>query len=264
MRVVVGEVIDDARGARVQLAPAELLGGDDLADRGLDEGRAAEEDRALPAHDDRLVAHRRNVGAARRAGAHDRGDLRDARGGHPCLVVEDATEVLGVGEYLVLHGQEGAARVDEIDAGQPVLERDLLRAQVLLDREREVGAALDGGVVGDDEDRAVVHEPDARDDAGARRLVVVEAVGGERRDLEERAALVQQRVDAITRQELAPRDVALTRCGGTAERGRREPLAKFVDERALRSSLARGRRDRSDPRACPASPSTVSFLEHFS
>jgi hypothetical protein len=46
------------------------------------------------------------------------GHLRDARGGHARLVVEDAPEVVAVGEHLVLHGQEGAAGVDEVDAGQ--------------------------------------------------------------------------------------------------------------------------------------------------
>ena len=66
------------------------------------------------------------------------------------LVVEDPAEVLAVGEDLVLHRQERAAGVDQVDARQPVLQRDLLRAQVLLHRHRVVGAALDRGVVGDD------------------------------------------------------------------------------------------------------------------
>src|SRR3546814_5401036 len=45
-----------------------------------------------------------------------------------------------------------AAGVDRVHAGQVVLARDLLRAQVLLHRHREVGAALDRGVVGDHHD----------------------------------------------------------------------------------------------------------------
>ena len=84
------------------------------------------------------------------------------------LVVEDAAEVLAVGEHLVLQRQERAAGVDEVDAGQPVLQRDLLRAQVLLHRDRVVGAALDGGVVGDDHALAPADPADAGDDAGAR------------------------------------------------------------------------------------------------
>ena len=101
-------------------------------------------------HDDGLVAHGRHVGAARGARAQHDGDLRDAGRRHARLVVEDAAEVLAIGEDLGLQRQERAARVDQVDARQAVLERDLLRAQVLLHRERVVGAALHGGVVGDD------------------------------------------------------------------------------------------------------------------
>ena len=202
----------------MQLAAAELLGGDDLADRGLHERRAAEEDRALVADDHGLVAHRGHVRAAGGARAEHGGDLRDALGRHPRLVEEDAPEVVAVGEDLVLHRQERAAGVDEVDARQPVLERDLLRAQVLLDRQRVVGAALDGRVVADDHHVAAVHESDAGDDAGAGRLAAVQALGGQRRDLEERAALVEQPVDAIARQQLAAGDVALAGRLGAAER----------------------------------------------
>ena len=108
-------------------------------------------------HDHALVAHRRHVGAAGRARAHDGRELRDAVGRHARLVVEDAPEVVAVGEDLGLQRQVGAAGIDQVDAREAVLERDLLRAQVLLDRQREVRAALDGRVVGDDHALAAVH-----------------------------------------------------------------------------------------------------------
>ena len=167
VRVVVGEVVGDAGDARVQVAAAQLLGRDDLAGGRLHQRRAAEEDRALVADDHGLVAHRRHVRAARGARAEHGGDLRDAAAGHRGLVVEDPAEVLAVGEDVVLLGQEGAAGVDEVDARQPVLQRHLLRAQVLLDRHRVVGAALDGGVVGDDHALAPGHPADAGDHPGA-------------------------------------------------------------------------------------------------
>src|SRR5258708_31815484 len=44
--------------------------------------------------DDALVRHRRDIGAARRARAHDHGDLRNALRRHRRLVVEDAAEML--------------------------------------------------------------------------------------------------------------------------------------------------------------------------
>ena len=205
MGVVVGEMVDDAGGARVDVAPAELLGGDDLPGRGLHQGRPAEEDRALVPHDHRLVAHRRHVGAARGARAHHAGDLGDALRREVGLVEEDPAEVLAVGEDLVLHRQERAAGVDEVDAGQVVLGRDRLGAQVLLDRHRVVGAALDRRVVGDDHALAAADPPDAGDDAGARHRVVARSVHPERRQraqLEERAARVEQPVDPVADQQL--------------------------------------------------------------
>ena len=146
-----------------------------------------------------------HVGAARRARAHHAGDLRDARRGHRRLVEEDAPEVLAVGEDLVLHRQERAARVHEVDARQAVVQRHLLRAQVLLDRHGVVGAALDRGVVGDDHAAAAVHRPDAGDDAGRRRVAVVELLGGERRELEERRAGIAEQLDALAHEQLAAR-----------------------------------------------------------
>ena len=48
------------------------------------------------------------------------------------LIVEDASKVVAVGEHLRLPRQVGAPAVDEIEAGQPALLRDLLQPQVLL------------------------------------------------------------------------------------------------------------------------------------
>ena len=153
----------------MHVGAAELLGGHHLADRGLHQRRPAEEDGALVLHDDGFVRHRRHIGAAGGARAHHRRDLRDAGGRHLRLVVEDAAEMLAIGKDLVLQRQEGAAGIDQIDARQMVVARDLLRAQVLLHRDRIIGAALDGGVVGDDDAVAPAHAADAGDDAGARR-----------------------------------------------------------------------------------------------
>ena len=148
--VVFREVVGDAGETRVHVGAAQLFGGHFFAGGGLHERRAAEKDRARAFDDDRLVGHRGHVGAAGRAGAHDDGDLRNALGRHPRLIEEDAAEMLAIGEDLGLQRQKRAAGIDEIHAGQPVLERDLLRAHVLLDRDGVVGAAFDGRVVGDD------------------------------------------------------------------------------------------------------------------
>ncbi len=145
--------------------------------------------------------------------------------GHPGgrelrLVVEDAAEVVAVGEDLGLKGQEGAARVDEVEARQPVLRRDLLRAEVLLHREREVRAALHGRVVRDDHARPPLDRADAGDDAGRRRRAVVHVPRGERAELEERAVRVDEQVDALAGGQLAPRAMALDRRVAAAARDR--------------------------------------------
>ena len=111
--------------------------------------------------------------------------------------------MLLVGKDFVLQRQEGAAGVDEIDAGQFVLARDLLRAQVLLHRHREVGAALDRRIVGDDHDFLSHHPADAADHAGGGRGIVVHAFGGERGDFQEGRAGVEQGGDAVAREQLA-------------------------------------------------------------
>ncbi len=110
---------------------------------------------------------------------------------------------------LVLHRQEGAAGIDHVDAGQIVLPCDILRAQMLLHRHGIIGAALDGGVVGDDHAFAARNTPDARDDTGGMDVAAIKAVGRERRQFEKGAAWIDQEIDALARQHLATRRMPL-------------------------------------------------------
>jgi hypothetical protein len=71
LRFGVRRVVGDAAHAGVHVGAAEGVRVDDLAGRGLHERRPAEEDAAVPAHDDRVVRERRDVGAARGAVAED-------------------------------------------------------------------------------------------------------------------------------------------------------------------------------------------------
>jgi hypothetical protein len=137
--------------------------------------------------------------------------------------------VLAVGEDLVLARQERAARIDQIDARQAVLLRDLLRAQVLLHRHRVVGAALHRRVVGDDHAFLPWTRPMPAIMPAAGASLVVHAVGGELADLEEGRARVEQAVDALARQELAARRMALARLGVAAERDLGRTGAQVVD-----------------------------------
>ena len=64
MRVVVGEPVDHARLACMHIAAAEVFRCDHFAGGGFHQWWPAQKDRALVANDDRLVAHRRHIGAA--------------------------------------------------------------------------------------------------------------------------------------------------------------------------------------------------------
>ena len=173
-------------------------------------------------------------------GAHHRGDLRDSLGGHAGLVEEDAPEVVAVWEDLVLEWEERTARVDEVDAREVVLLGDLLRAQVLLDRQRKVRATLDGGVVCNDHAFLPLDDADPRDHSGRRCLALVQLPGGEGSQLEERASRIEEAVYPLTGRELAARPVALDRlvpaaprnlCGALSEAPPRErPSARWGRE----------------------------------
>ena len=223
----------------MQFSATEILGRDDLAGGGLHQRRSAEKDRALVAHDHGFIAHRRDVRAAGCARPQHRGDLRDALRAEIGLVVEDPAEMLAVREHLVLARQEGTAGVDQINAGQSILRRDLLCAQVLLDRDRVVGTTFDRRVVGHDHAFAAGDPADSGDDAGAGALVVVHPVGGQRREFEQRAAGIEQPVDAVAWQQLAAIDVTGARAFRTTQRRRRELAAQLLDKRGVRVAVFR-------------------------
>ena len=203
MLVILGKMIDDAAFLRVEVAAAEIFGADLLAGRGLHQRRTGEEDRALVADDHALVAHRRDIGAAGGAAAHHASDLGDALGAHLRLVEEDAAEMVAVREDLGLVRQVRAAAVDQIDARQPVLLGNLLRAEMLLDRQRIVSAAFDRRVVADDHDLFAGNSADAGDDPGARHFALIHVARGELADLEEWRAWIEQSFDPIAGQKLA-------------------------------------------------------------
>ncbi len=198
-------MVDDPRDVGLHDGAAQRLVLDALADRRGDQMRAGEEDRAGALDDMGLVAHDRQIGAAGDARADDRRHLEDAGRRESGVVVEDPAVVLAVGEDLVLHRQEDAGRVDEIDHRQAVLERDLLRPQDLLDAERELRAGLHRGVVGDDHDVATVDPADPGDDAaaGCPAPLGVHAVGRPEADLEEGALRIAERRDPLPGRHLA-------------------------------------------------------------
>ena len=158
---------------------------------------------------------------------------------HLRLIVEDAAKVPLVRKDLVLQRQEGAAGIHHVDAGQIVLPRDILRAQMLLHRHRIVGAALDGRVVGDDDAFAARDAADAGDHARRMHVAAIEAVGGQRRQFKERGAGIDQQIDALARQHLAARGVPLARDLAAAAGYLTEFFVELGDEAAHDFGVAR-------------------------
>ena len=73
-------------------------------------------------------------------------------------------------------------------------------------------------------------------------VVVVHAVRGELRQLEERAARIEQRAHALARQQLAARDVLRARGFAAALLDRRDLCAQVGDERRHRVAVLHERR----------------------
>ena len=194
--------IDGAGDLGVHGGAAQLFGGIFLADGGFDERGAGEEEAAALGHED-VVGHDGQIGAAGDAHAHDGGDLRDAHGGHARVVAEDAAEVVLIGEDVFLQRQEDAGGVDEIERGDVVLHRDVLRAENLLGGHGKEGAGLYGGVVGDDHAEASGDAAKSADDAGGGRAApfVIHVKRRERTQLEEIGVGIEKERDALARGE---------------------------------------------------------------
>src|SRR6185295_19476125 len=124
---------------------------------------------------------------------------------------------------------------------------DLLRPEVLLYRDGIVRTALDRRVVAHDHAISPLDPSDAGDEAGPVDGIVVEPVGGERRQLEERAAGIEQAVDTLPRQKLPTGGVAVPRLLRAAERCSGPALLEFARERrhprAVRLELGGARVD---------------------
>jgi len=230
VRVVAGERVGHARYPGVKIAAPEVLGADRLSCRRLHQRRTAEEDRALLLDDDGFVRHRRHIGAAGGARAHHDGDLGDPRRRHAGLVEEDPAEVLAVREHVRLMRQVRPPRIHQVNAGEMVFRRHLLRPKVLLDGHRVIGAALDGRVVGDDHRLAAVDEADARQQAGAVNVALVHAERRERADLEKRRSGIDQPRHAFAGEQLSPSDVAFARFRRPALGGGAPPRLQIIDQ----------------------------------
>ena len=206
------QVVGEPGGPGVHLRTAERLVVGLLAGRHLDQGRAAEEHLGLLLDHHDVVAHARDIGAARRAVAEHQRDRGSAGGAG---LGEPAEQRAAGDEDLLLRRQVGAAGLHQVDRREPVLAGDLRCAEQLLHRPRVARAAAHRRVVGDHQALDTLDDPDAGHDARAHREVRPPA--GQRGQLQERRALVDEQLDAFAGQQLAagvvPVDVLLAAAG---------------------------------------------------
>ena len=233
MFVVLRVVIDDAGDTRMHVGAPQFFGADHFTGCRLDQRRATQKDGALLAHDDRLIAHRRHVGAAGSAGPHHHRDLRNSSGRHVGLVVKNSPEVIAIRKHILLARQMRSAGIDQVNTGQIILRRDVLRAQVFLHRDRIVGAALDGGVVGDNHAFQTLHSADAGNQSARRNIVIaIHLVTRKLANLEKRCTRIDQALDPLTRQQLVTTEVLCARALATTLGDDRDLCVQIIDQRA--------------------------------
>jgi len=177
-----------------------------LPDGRLHEVRPRQKHRAGVLYDDGLVAHNGQIGPAGHAAPHDGRNLRNALARQLRVVAEDAAEVVLVRENFVLHRQVHARRVDEVDDGHMVLQRNFLCAEVFLSRNRKPGPRLHGGVVRHDHALLAANGPQPHDRPPCRAspFVLVHLVPGKQAQLPKRRRVVDQVLDPLAGRELAP------------------------------------------------------------
>ncbi len=208
MFIVLRVVIDYPGNARVDVGAAEIFGADDFPGGRFHQRRPTEKYGALFAHDDRLVAHRRHVSTARGTGTHHHRNLWNTTGRHVRLVIKNAAEVFAVRKHVLLARQVRPARIDQVNTGQIVLRRDVLRTQMLLYRDRVIGATFHGRIVGDDHAFLVADAADTGDQsAGGNIIFTIHFVAGELADFKKGGPGIDQAVDAIARQQLVATQV---------------------------------------------------------
>jgi hypothetical protein len=132
-------------------------------------------------------------------------------------------------EDLGLCGKVGAAGLDDVDDGQTVLPCDGHTAKHLAERVRVRCAAANGRVVGDD------HRLNALDNADPDHHAATDgeltAPSRERAQFEKRRVEVEQKLDTLADEQLAPAAMSRNVFGPTACVGQRQLLCDGVELR---------------------------------
>ena len=112
---------------------------------------------------------------------------------------------------------------------------------MFLDRHRVVRSTFDSGIIGHDHAFASRYPADTGDDSRRGALVVIQAVGSQRRDLQHRTTAIEQSVDAVAGQKFSARDVPLAGALWTTKRSSSELVTKLFDKPVVRLAVGAGR-----------------------
>ncbi len=194
--------INGAADLRVHLRAAQFFGRNLLADGGLHKRRPGEKQARTFRHQN-VIAHHGQIRAARDAHAHDRGDLRDAHRAHHGVVAEHAAEIVRVRENVLLQRQENARRIDEIQSGNSIVDRDILCANHFFRGHREKRAGFHGGVIRDDHHQTPADTREPRDCSGRGRSAPfpVHLESGVNAQLKKARVVIEQARDPLARRE---------------------------------------------------------------
>ena len=203
IRLIKGEIVREARGARMHLSTAQLLFIGILINRHLHQRWTTEIDARgiLLQHD--VIAHAGHIGTPRGAGSKDEGHGRDARRRELREILETRTTR---DKDLRLLREVSTAGLRQADKRQTIGAGDFHGTQAFGHRCRTLRSPLHGRIVGDHHDLGAVHSTNAGDDSSAQGIV--RAPAGQWTQLQEGRAAIQQEVDALARQEFAAATVS--------------------------------------------------------
>ena len=90
--------------------------------------------------------------------------------------------MISIWKHLILKRKESTPRIDQVDTGKTVFHCNLLSSQVFLDRERVIGAAFDGGIIGHYHHFSSSNSANPADDPCCWNFIFIKPISSHRRN----------------------------------------------------------------------------------
>ena len=200
VRVVLAQVLAQARNSRMGLGTANFVLGAILTDGGFDQRRSGQKNVGASAHQNHVVRQAWQVSTTGSGGAMHDGNLRQTGSRHARLVRKAAP---AFDKDLALVHQIGASAFHQVNHRQLVLLRDFLRAQGFAQTHGRHCAALDGAVTGRNQAALAGHHANTNDGAAAQHgllaVVVVHIEPGQTAEFQKGRTAIKQTRHPLTR-----------------------------------------------------------------